>query len=86
MPISQQMKVFDTTSQPDTHRRCIIATNIAETGITVPGVRYVVDSGFTRYNYFDVKSGMETWVTCLLAVLWPHRGLVEPQNGPRESL
>ena len=40
---NQQALVFKPA--PHNHRKCIIATNIAETSITVPGVRYVIDSG-----------------------------------------
>ncbi len=77
MPLSQQIRVFiDPQAQAQEQeqglksgsqqlRRCIVSTSVAETGITVPGVRYVVDSGFTRYNYFDVKSGIDTWITSL---------------------
>ena len=71
MPLPQQLMVFDNLREQQRNsngketRRCIISTSVAETGITVPRVRYVVDSGFTRYNYFDVKSGVETWITCL---------------------
>lgn len=43
MPQNQQNKVFVPT--PNGHRKCILSTNIAETSITIPGVRYVVDTG-----------------------------------------
>lgn len=34
-------------------RKCILSTNVSETGITVPGVRYVVDSGLTKRRIYD---------------------------------
>jgi ATP-dependent RNA helicase DHX33 len=43
LPNGQQTKVFLPT--PPDSRKCILATNIAETSITIPGVRYVIDSG-----------------------------------------
>jgi ATP-dependent RNA helicase DHX33 len=43
LPNGQQARVFLPT--PPNSRKCILATNIAETSITIPGVRYVIDSG-----------------------------------------
>ena len=73
MPLTQQMEIFEgggnnlltTESSGGRPRRCIFATSIAETGITVSSVKFVVDSGFTQYSYFDVRSGVEKWITCL---------------------
>ena len=39
----EQKKVFQST--PEGHRLCVIATNVAETSLTIPGVKYVVDTG-----------------------------------------
>jgi ATP-dependent RNA helicase DDX35 len=64
LPTSVQMRVFQPTASAAV-RKVILATSIAETAITVPGVRYVVDSGYTQYRYFDVRSGVETLTTCL---------------------
>ncbi|EIM85902.1 P-loop containing nucleoside triphosphate hydrolase protein, partial [Stereum hirsutum FP-91666 SS1] len=43
LPNAQQTRVF--TPAPANHRKCILATNIAETSITIPGVKYVIDTG-----------------------------------------
>lgn len=43
MPPSAQGKIFQPT--PKNTRKVILATNIAETSITIPGVRYVIDTG-----------------------------------------
>ena len=42
LPTEQQIHVFQPV--PEGTRKVVIATNIAETSVTVPGVRYVVDS------------------------------------------
>ncbi|OTA25916.1 ATP-dependent RNA helicase HrpA [Alloscardovia macacae] len=44
-----QHKVFE----EHTHQRIIIATNVAETSLTVPGIRYVVDPGFARISRYS---------------------------------
>ena len=42
------------------HAQVILATNIAETSITVPGVRYVVDAGFVKTRVFNPLKGSDT--------------------------
>ncbi|WFD30910.1 RNA helicase [Malassezia sp. CBS 17886] len=44
---------------PDT-RKVVLATNIAETSITIPGVRYVVDAGLVKEKVFSPHTGIET--------------------------
>lgn len=43
-------------------RKAIIATNIAETSITIPGVVYVIDSGFTKLKWFDAESNTDSLI------------------------
>lgn len=57
MPYEQQLLVFEPT--PNGQRKVILATNIAETSITVEGIRYVVDCGVVKAKYYNSKSGME---------------------------
>ncbi len=45
------------------HRKVILATSIAETSLTIEGVRIVVDSGLRRYAEFDPATGMSSLVT-----------------------
>jgi ATP-dependent helicase HrpB len=44
-------------------RRIILATNVAETSLTIPGVRAVVDSGLERRVRFHPRTGMDHWET-----------------------
>ncbi len=39
-------------------RKIVLATSIAETSLTIEGIKIVIDSGFTRRNVFDIKSGL----------------------------
>ena len=49
MPLSEQEQLFETKSQ----RKIIIATNIAETSLTIPGIQMVIDSGYAKVSSFD---------------------------------
>ncbi|MEO5345480.1 MAG: ATP-dependent RNA helicase HrpA [Magnetococcus sp. YQC-9] len=55
LPGADQQRIFQTGSQ----RRIILATNVAETSITVPGVRYVVDSGLVRISRISERSRIQ---------------------------
>lgn len=48
---------------PDGRRKVVLATSIAETSLTVPGVRIVVDGGFRRAPRLDAASGLSRLVT-----------------------
>lgn len=49
---AEQHKVFG----PHTGRRIVIATNIAETSLTIPGIRYVVDTGMARMSRYNPRT------------------------------
>lgn len=49
---SEQEKVFHPTSV----RKIVIATNIAETSLTIPGIRYVIDTGLARISQYNPRS------------------------------
>ncbi|PWA03210.1 hypothetical protein BB558_000633 [Smittium angustum] len=53
---AQQLKVFENV--PKGYRLCVVATNVAETSITIPGIRYVVDSGKVKDKHFNISTGM----------------------------
>lgn len=58
LPAEKQMKVFGPV--PEGMRLVVVATNVAETSLTIPGIRYVVDSGRSkevrRLNISGVRS------------------------------
>src|SRR5690606_3541399 len=55
LPVDRQARVLQPAS--DGRRRVVLATNIAESSVTLPGVRVVVDSGLAREPRFDPGSG-----------------------------
>lgn len=65
LSVSEQEKVFDVP--PEGIRKCIVSTNIAETSITIDGVRFVIDSGKVKEMSFDAQSKMrklkEFWIS-----------------------
>ncbi|WP_281783436.1 ATP-dependent RNA helicase HrpA [Sinimarinibacterium flocculans] len=50
-----QDKVFGRSSKP----RIVLATNVAETSLTVPGIRYVIDTGMARLNRYAPRTGVQ---------------------------
>ena len=52
--------------RPGTGRRVVLATNVAESSVTLPGVRAVVDSGLAREPRFDPASGMSRLETVFI--------------------
>ena len=60
LPSDQQAKIFEKT--PKGARKVVIATNIAETSLTIDGICYVIDSGFNKQKTYNAKSGMESLV------------------------
>ncbi|KAH7926220.1 P-loop containing nucleoside triphosphate hydrolase protein [Leucogyrophana mollusca] len=57
MPADLQAKIFEATS--DGRRKVIVATNIAETSLTVDGILYVVDAGYSKLKVYNPKVGMD---------------------------
>jgi ATP-dependent helicase HrpA len=54
---AEQQRVF--RPSPPTHRRVVLATNVAETSLTVPGIRYVVDPGFARISRYSPRQKVQ---------------------------
>lgn len=57
LPADLQAKIFETA--PKGIRKCIVSTNVAETSLTVDGIRYVIDSGFCKLKVYNPKIGMD---------------------------
>ena len=55
LSMADQTKVF----RPYQHRRIVLATNVAESSLTVPGIRYVVDTGTARISRYSARSRMQ---------------------------
>ncbi|MEK6664481.1 MAG: ATP-dependent RNA helicase HrpA [Pseudomonadota bacterium] len=51
----EQERVF----QPTNARRIILATNVAETSLTVPGIRYVIDPGYARFKRYSYRNKVD---------------------------
>ncbi|KAA8913431.1 hypothetical protein TRICI_003191 [Trichomonascus ciferrii] len=60
LPGEMQSRIFEPA--PEGSRKVVIATNIAETSITIDGIYYVVDPGFVKINAYDPKLGMDSLV------------------------
>jgi ATP-dependent helicase HrpB len=61
LPPAEQDRALN--SAPDGQRKVVLATSIAETSLTVPGVRIVVDGGYRRAPRLDAASGLSRLVT-----------------------
>ena len=61
LPIHVQMRVFQPPRRG--HRRVVVATNIAETSVTLDRIKYVVDCCFHKLPVFNPRTGMDSLVT-----------------------
>lgn len=61
---------------PENHRLVIISTNVAETSLTIPGIRYVVDSGRAKERSYDPQSGVQAF-----SVSWISKASASQRTG-----
>ncbi|KAI6089537.1 P-loop containing nucleoside triphosphate hydrolase protein [Hypoxylon rubiginosum] len=59
LPTREQMRVFD--DSPEGSRAIILATNVAETSLTIPGIRYVFDSGRSKERRYNRDTGVQSY-------------------------
>jgi len=57
LPADLQAKIFE--AAPKGVRKCIVSTNVAETSLTVDGIKYVIDAGFCKLKVYNPKIGMD---------------------------
>ncbi|HEU4708486.1 MAG TPA: helicase-related protein, partial [Methylophilaceae bacterium] len=55
LSVEDQQKIF----RPSGGRRIVLATNVAETSLTVPGIKYVIDTGLARVNRYSARNKVE---------------------------
>ncbi|XP_066495045.1 probable ATP-dependent RNA helicase DHX34 [Tiliqua scincoides] len=74
LSVAEQDKVFDLP--PPGVRKCIVSTNIAETSVTIDGIRFVVDSGKVKELSYDPKAKLQR-----LQEFWISRASAEQRKG-----
>ncbi|KAL5223763.1 hypothetical protein ABZP36_010402 [Zizania latifolia] len=60
LPSEQQMNAFNPV--PSGTRKVVLATNIAETSVTIPGIKYVIDPGMVKARAYNPVTGMESLI------------------------
>lgn len=59
LPAAAQLRVFEEIKEGE--RLVVVATNVAETSLTIPGIRYVVDTGREKVKEYNPSNGMESY-------------------------
>uniref|UniRef100_A0A0X3QAR2 RNA helicase n=1 Tax=Schistocephalus solidus TaxID=70667 RepID=A0A0X3QAR2_SCHSO len=74
LPAEQQKLVFE--PPPDGHRLVVVATNVAETSLTIPNIRFVVDTGKVKSKVYDPVTG----ASCF-KIVWVSQASAEQRAG-----
>lgn len=56
---ADQHRVFERRHTPGIRRRVVLATNVAETSLTVPGIKYVIDTGTARISRYSPRAKVQ---------------------------
>lgn len=56
---AEQHRVFERSSRAGVQRRVVLATNVAETSLTVPGIRHVIDTGTARISRYSARAKVQ---------------------------
>ncbi|XP_021893248.1 pre-mRNA-splicing factor ATP-dependent RNA helicase DEAH1-like [Carica papaya] len=81
LPTELQAKIFEPT--PEGARKVVLATNIAETSLTIDGIKYVIDPGFCKMKSYNPRTGMESLlVTPILKASANQRAGRSGRTGP----
>ncbi len=59
LPTAEQQRVFSPRPADNLRRRIVLATNVAETSLTVPGIRYVIDPGTARISRYSRRTKVQ---------------------------
>ncbi|KAF2648282.1 P-loop containing nucleoside triphosphate hydrolase protein [Lophiostoma macrostomum CBS 122681] len=59
LPTNQQLRIFE--PPPEGSRLIVLATNVAETSLTIPGIRYVFDCGRSKEKKYDLVTGVQSF-------------------------
>ncbi|KAK3084248.1 hypothetical protein FSP39_010668 [Pinctada imbricata] len=70
----KQAKVF--SPPPGGHRLCVVATNVAETSLTIPNIKYVVDTGKAKMKFYDKVTGVSTF-----KIVWTSKAAANQRAG-----
>ncbi|KAJ6635942.1 putative ATP-dependent RNA helicase kurz [Pseudolycoriella hygida] len=60
LPSDKQSRVFE--KPPEGARLCVVSTNVAETSLTIPNIKYVIDSGRVKTRLYDKVTGVSSFV------------------------
>lgn len=74
LPANKQAAVFE--PPPSGCRLCVVSTNVAETSLTLPNIKYVVDTGKTKIKLYDKVTGVNSFV-----VTWTSKASADQRAG-----
>merc|ERR1719342_904330 len=60
--LSSEKQALIWAGTPPGARLCVVATNVAETSLTIPGVKYVIDCGKVKTKHWDKVTGVSTFI------------------------